>query len=514
MTTVYDDQRLESGVFDFGTSDTRKDHKARRKEIRQLQRQLRRIKDDESQELGDFPVRQWGYGGPARKRSARGMGNIKLKGIRTTTHTAATAYPFVSGPALGAAGMYIGEDRNGGGAFAFDPWSLYDQDIISGMSAVIFGQVGTGKSSTAKAYAVRSVQAGRKLSVASDKKGEWTPIVQALGGSVIRVGPGMPDRINPLDTGTRPSLNALGKPLGDAEWQLRVRSRRLSIVNTMVRLLIKRDIYPGETHAISTALDNAVIAATREDRPLVIPDVITQLEALKAHDPDALVRDGAAIARLALSRLTSGDLGGMFDGPTTVSFDHDDPAVSIDTSSLKGVNRDAAHVVHACTGAWTEAMVTTSDGGQRIVVYEEGWDNINSEADLQRMVEAWKLARAYGIFNILIMHKIADLDMAGDQGSQMAAMARSLLTDSDVKIIHRQDETALRTTMDEIELSDREEHMLKNLPKGVALWRVRNSTFEVKTKLTEAEMPLFDTDERMDKAEAEEDDTVKEPVAL
>src|SRR5699024_2747490 len=141
-------------------------------------------------------------------------------------------------------------------------------------------------------------------------------------------------------------------------------------------------------------------------------------------------REGAAVGNSVMSRMTSGDWGGMFDGPSTVVFGRDVPAVSIDTCSLEGVNRDAARDVHDCTGAWTEAMVTTSDCGQRIVVYEEGWDNISSEADLQRMVEAWKLARAYGIFNLLIMHKISDLDMAGDKGSQMAAMARSLLSDT------------------------------------------------------------------------------------
>jgi len=511
VQTIYGDQQLESGVFDFGRPLTRKERKARRKDIRDLKKQLHRDKDDDSASLGDFPVRQWGLGGPARPKSARGLGNIRLKAIRTTTHTAATAYPFVSGPALGAAGIYMGEDRNGGGAFAIDPWSLYAQGIISGMSAVMFGQVGTGKSSCAKSFATRSVQAGRRLSVASDKKGEWTPVVRALGGSVIRVGPGMPDRINPLDAGTRPRLNALGKPLGDAEWQLRVRIRRLAILNTMVKILVNRDISPGETHAVSVALDDAVESAARAERAVILPDVINELENLKTHDPDSLVREGAAIVKLVLHRLTSGDLGGMLDGPTTVEFDHDAPAVSIDTSALKGISRDAARVVHACTGAWTEAMVTTSDAGQRIVVYEEGWDNISSEADLQRMVEAWKLARAYGIFNILIMHKIADLDMAGDHGSQMAAMARSLLTDTDIKIIHRQDETALRTTTDEIELSEREEHILKTLPKGVALWRIRNSTFEVKNKLTEAEIPLFDTDERMDMPLRNDD--VKEPVA-
>src|SRR5690625_1129314 len=90
MTTIYDDQRLDSGVFDFVEPLSREDKKARRKQQRHIRRQLRRNADDESQHLGDFPVRRWGYGGPTRKNAGRAMGNIKVKGIRTTTHTAAT----------------------------------------------------------------------------------------------------------------------------------------------------------------------------------------------------------------------------------------------------------------------------------------------------------------------------------------------------------------------------------------------------------------------------------------
>ena len=157
-------------------------------------------------------------------------------------------------------------------------------------------------------------------------------------------------------------------------------------------------------------------------------------------------------------------------------------------------------MVNACAGAWTEAMVTTRDGGQRIVIYEEGWDNISSEADLRRMVEQWKLSRAYGIFNVLVLHKIADLDMAGDQSSKMAAMARSLLADADVKVIYRQDRSALKITTSEMELSDRERSLVRSLPKGTGLWRLGDSSFEVQNVLTRAELPLFDTDERMDKA--------------
>ncbi|MFC4372457.1 conjugal transfer protein TraC, partial [Citricoccus nitrophenolicus] len=198
-----------------------------------------------------------------------------------------------------------------------------------------------------------------------------------------------------------------------------------------------------------------------------------------------------------LHRMTSGDLAGMFDGETTAHFAADAPATSIDTSALQGASPEAARVVNACSGAWTEAMVTTSDGGQRIVVYEEGWDNISSEADLQRMVESWKLARAYGIFNVLILHKVSDLNMAGDVGSRMAAMAKSLLADADVKVIYRQDRSTLKLTADELDLSDRERSLLKHLGKGVGLWRLGGSSFEVKNDLTRVELSLFNTDERL-----------------
>src|SRR5699024_8542402 len=177
-----------------------------------------------------------------------------------------------------------------------------------------------------------------------------------LGGAVIRVGPGMPDRINPLDAGTRPQLNGVGKPLGDAEWNQRVRVRRMAILNTMVKILVKRELSPGESHAISLGLDQTVEAAADQQRTVILPDVINQLELLQADDPDKLVREGAAVAKLVLSRMTSGDLGGMLDGPSTVAFDHDATAVSIDTSSLVGVNRDVARVVAVIAGDLTEDL--------------------------------------------------------------------------------------------------------------------------------------------------------------
>lgn len=428
---------------------------------------------------------------------------MKVTGVPTTAHTAATAYPFVTGPSLGPDGIYLGRDLNGGGAFCFDPWELYGRGIVSGMSMMLFGQIGTGKSSLAKSFAIRSVQAGRKLSVASDKKGEWTKVVKALGGVVIQVGPGARNRVNPLDAGTRPSLNPQGEPMADEEWTMMVRTRRMAILVTLARILTSRDLNPAEHHVVSMSLDEAVGTAQRGQRTVIIPDVIAALETMKTTHADALVTEAASIMAMTLHRVTTGDLAGMFDGESTVAFNPDAPAVSIDSSSLRGASPEAVRVVNACAGAWTEAMVTNSDYGQRVVIYEEGWDNISSEADLQRMVEGWKLARAYGLFNVLIMHKIADLDMAGDRGTKMAAMAKSLLADADVKVVYRQDRSALRVTMDELELSERERALVKTLPKGVGLWRLGESSFQVGNDLTKAELPLFDTDDRMRTTPAE-----------
>lgn len=486
-------QKIE--VFDVYEAN-RADKRASATSTRQVIKDLKATQDQTTETTGDFPRPTWGRGGQRRPKSLHGTGILHTRGVPTTAHTGATAYPYVAGTSLGADGLYIGRDLNGGGAFCFDPWRLYARGVISGMSMILFGQIGTGKSSLAKSFAVRLVQAGRKLSVASDKKGEWTRVVHALGGSVIQVGPSMGTRLNPLDPGTRPSLNAQGEPLTDEVWALMVRTRRMAILITLVRILTNRELSPAEHHVLSLALDTGVQAAQAKSTVVVIPDVIDALEAAK-DQPDQLVADASSVMAMTLHRMTSGDLAGMFDGETTAHFAADAPATSIDTSALQGASPEAVRVVNACSGAWTEAMVTTSDGGQRLVIYEEGWDNISSEADLQRMVESWKLARAYGIFNVLILHKVSDLNMAGDVGSRMAAMAKSLLADADVKVIYRQDRSTLKLTTDELDLSDRERSLLKHLGKGVGLWRLGGSSFEVKNDLTRVELALFNTDERL-----------------
>lgn len=479
------------------------DKKTRREQARavrtlglEAQRQLAEEQPKKDLNAG-FPKRRWSSGGQPRRHSGRGATMLTDGGVKVAGHTAATAYPFCAGPNLGASGPPIGEDLYGGGLFCADPWDLYRRGIISGMAMLLFGTVGTGKSSLAKSWTTRLVQFGKKLAVPSDLKGEWTEVIHRLKGKVIQIGPGLPTRLNPLEEGVRPSIDRMGNPLSDEGWKMMVRTRRLSILTTIVKILTGQDeVTPAENNALQEGVEGAVAIAENAGRMMIIPDVIEALRATQSKSPGKIANACEDLV-MSLERLHTGDVGGMFDGLSTVTFDSDVPAVSIDTAALRGATQTGRRVASACCGTWIEAMVTNPDGGQRLVVYEEGWDAVTSRADLERMVENWKLARDYGIFNILILHKVSDLNMAGDQGSQMAAMAKSLLADADIKVIYRQDAAALRSTTEELELNDKERQMLKTLPKGTGMWRMGQKTFHVSNDLTVEEEPLFDTDQRL-----------------
>lgn len=451
---------------------------------------------DDADANDGFPARSFPAGGEQRPCNLRSTFRMRARPFAETAFSFATAYPFLAGANLGHKGAYIGEDVYGGGAFVFDPWELYRDKVITGMSMILAGSVGSGKSTCAKSVVCRLVKLGRKALILADRKGEWDIVASFLGGHTIKVGPGQPDRVNPLDEGIRPSVTPDGEPLTDLRWAAMVRARRLNLLQTIGEILLDRRVQGAEHTALSTALDQSVEAASTVP---TLPDFIDQLKSMSlAPEASVSVSVAGAAERLlhAYSRCTQGDLRGMFDGETTANFDPDLPIITVNTKALTGASREARKIAYACTGSWAESMVTNSDSGQRLCVYEEGWDSVSDEASLTRMMEAWKLARDYGIFNILIIHKLGDLDIAGDAGSKMAAMARSLLGDTTVKVIYRQETANLDVTVKELGLTSAERQEVLRSPQGTGLWKVGPRTFLVRNERTSAEIPVFDTDKK------------------
>lgn len=439
---------------------------------------------------------------------------LKEPGLRENSFTVGAALPYLAGGSLGSRGVWVGDNVRGGGAFCFDPWELYADQVINGMSMLIMGRQGTGKSTLAKSLITRMVMHGRRAIVMTDMKGEWDNAVALVGGRTIRIEIGQRTRINPLDSGVRPERTATGAQMTDSAWAETVRSRRLSLFNALLEILGEEQASMRERLILQAAMDVTVAdvaadcAATGVEREPIIPDLLAvlartvqtgELDGVGILDTAAVVENARSVA-VKLGRLTQGDLAGMLDEQTTTRFDPTAPMVSVNTKGLQGASREARLVVTTCLQSWVEAQVTNSNFGEVALVYEEGWDTFSELGTLERMVNQWKMAREYNIYNILLIHKLADFLMGGDAGSRQAALTRSLLEDTETKITCAQDPTSLRAMRAEFGLSDELASTIQRLKRGNAVWMVGQKPYLVENKLLDFEVDAFNTSQRLHSA--------------
>ncbi|MER6974487.1 ATP-binding protein [Nocardioides sp. NPDC057767] len=428
-----------------------------------------------------------GEAGPAMLRTP---GRLRVPKHQDTSATWGGAYPFLAEGGLGADGVFVGQDLYSGSSFVYDPWVLYARGQITAPNVVLAGIVGSGKSSLAKSLYSRSIPFGRRVYVPGDPKGEHTPVAEAVGGRAIALGHGMPNRLNPLDEGHRPA------GLDDVHWAAQVTARRRDLLGALAETVLDRTLTPLE----HTAIDVALAAVVRSYEVPILPLVVDRLLSPDpADDPDHRLTDDGRLAAHALRRLVAGDLAGLFDGPSTVRFDPTLPMISLDLSRVTE-NAMLISVLMTCASAWMESALLDPAGGQRWVVYDEAWRLMSHPALLRRMDAHWRLARHYGIANMLIFHKLSDLDNVGDQGSAMRALASSLLANAETRIVYRQESDQLGSTATSLGLTGTEQSLLPTLGTGQGLWRIKNRSFVVQHQLHPAELELFDTTGRMNAA--------------
>ncbi|WP_404385294.1 ATP-binding protein [Knoellia locipacati] len=427
-----------------------------------------------------------GEHGPEAGRSLRRM---RLPAHRATSDVVAGAYPFLAEAGLGSEGVYIGQDAWSGGGFCFDPWVLYGNGVLTNPNCLLAGVVGKGKSFLAKSMATRSIAVGRRVYVPGDPKGEWTAVAEAVGGVSIQLGSGTQHRLNPLDPGPRGSL------LDEGAWAREVAQRRRVLVGSLAESALGRPLRAVEHTALDAALTSAVSSSGTPTLPMVVDAMLTPMVGLPGATVEELARDGREVGH-ALRRLVSGDLAGLFDGPSTVTLDPSLPMVTLDLSRVHGSDQLMAMLM-TCASAWMESALADPAGGQRWVIYDEAWRLMRQPALLARMQSQWKLSRGLGIANLLVVHRLSDLDAVGNAGSEARALARGLLGDCSTKIVYQQEVSEARHAAEQLGLTTAERDQLPDLQQGEGLWRVGGRAFVVRHLATEAERSVFNTNQRM-----------------
>jgi type IV secretory pathway VirB4 component len=397
---------------------------------------------------------------------------------RITTRHAQAIYPFIAGGALGGHGVFVGRD-SAGAAFCFDPWVLYGDGRLDDPNVIVLGKLGQGKSALVKTLLWRMLLFGRRAFVL-DIKREYGPLCRAAGVAPISLVPGGNLRLNPL--ASRPEEHA-----------------QLDLLRAVTITALRGPLTQDETGALREALRAVRLRGVTEPTLPEIAHVLFHPVAEMAErlrtTPAQLAAD-ARRAALALQDLCEGPLRGMFDGPTTPGLDLDGKLVVLDLHAVR--DSPAVGILMACASAWMSALLARMSerpGRERLInVADESWKIVQHNGLGEWFQSNFKLARQFGVMNLVVLHKLADLQAAGDAGSRAARIAEGLVAEASTRVIYHQDESQVELTRSLLGLSESEAQLLALLSAGQALWRVGSRSFVVQHYRSRLEARMTNTD--------------------
>jgi len=402
-------------------------------------------------------------------------------GHRCTTRHAQAIYPFMAAGGLGGRGVFIGRDSSGA-AFCYDPWVLYGNGALDDPNTIVLGKLGQGKSALVKTLLWRMLLFGRRAFVL-DVKREYGPLCRAVGVEPISLVPGGGVRLNPL--ASRPEEHA-----------------QLELLRAVAVTAIGGPATQIEAGALREAL--RVVRDGCDGEP-TLPQIAAVMFSPTGAMAESLRTSCEALAAdvrrcaLALQDLCEGPLRGMFDGPTTPGLDLDSRLVVLDLHAVK--DSPAVGILMACATAWMSALLAQMaerPGRERLInVADESWKIIQHTGLGEWFQSNFKLARQFGVMNLVVLHKLADLQEAGDAGSRAARIAEGLIADASTRIVYHQDESQVPLTRTLLGLSESEAQLISMLSAGQALWRVGSRSFVVQHYRSRLEASLTNTDTGM-----------------
>lgn len=368
----------------------------------------------------------------------------------------------------------------------FDPLQLYVDGHVASPDVLLLGEPGTGKSATAKclmARLLRSSAGGPRYLGVVDLRGEYGALAEALGLSHVRLYPGGRQRLNPLDA--RPSA-AEGGPAAIAE-------RRHAVLAGLCETALGRPLTAAEHAALAAAVQ---ALAQRSGGPPVLADVLGLLAEptadmvawaggeAKADAPfewvEAVKRGELAGAAGPLghvfARLLDQELGGCFDGPTTVGT-RGGAGVVVDLSAFHG-RRSTLRLAALAAMAWQETAIAGQASGagstlpRRYVVVDYAWALMGDE-HASNYLDSWRERAAFAdAACVLVAHRLSDL-RRGANDKALARRAEMFVRTFGTHLVFRQSIDEVELTRAALGLLDGEAAAITHLNPGQALWHVR-----------------------------------------
>ena len=201
---------------------------------------------------------RWGWRVRGGGRAAHVEPGVAYAG---TTSQLCGLFPFAVSSGATVAGVPIGRHMHTAEPVGLDPAGWLRTGLVSNTGVWVQGQPGIGKSSITKRLLVGLVGFGMTAVIPGDVKGEYTPLIEALGGAVWRIGRGR-HALNPLDPG--PLAAALNAAVGTERERIAetLRARRASLLEALLSIVRRGEVTVTERRLLTAALDLATTTST------------------------------------------------------------------------------------------------------------------------------------------------------------------------------------------------------------------------------------------------------------
>ncbi|MDT0353852.1 hypothetical protein [Pseudonocardia charpentierae] len=383
--------------------------------------------------------RRWGWPVRGGGRAAHVEPGVAYAG---TTSQLCGLFPFAVSSGASVHGVPIGRHMHTAEPVGLDPAGWLRTGLVSNTGVWVQGQPGIGKSSIVKRLLVGLVGFGMTAVIPGDVKGEYTPLIEALGGTVWRIGRGR-HALNPLDPG--PLAPALAAAVGTERDRIAetLRARRASLLEALLSIVRRGEVTVTERRLLTAALDLTASSTSTSaagasvaggaGQP-VIPDVLRVLAAgvdplprLAAAADDTDYRRATRELVNTLGLLCDGPIRGLFDRPSTVTAEPDTRAMSLDISALDNDDDDVVAAAMLCSWTWSANLIdattslalddsssaTAASARRRNVVQvqDELWRALRVAPGLvERSDRITRLGRHRGVVSFQVTHSLDDLE--------------------------------------------------------------------------------------------------------
>lgn len=363
--------------------------------------------------------------------------------LSLTSSNISSSLPFTTATLNDPDGIFYGITL-GGSKVRFDRFSKSSKNY----NGIVFATSGAGKSFSVKMEVYRSLFKGLSVYVI-DPEGEFKALCDAVGGTNIDIDPESKTKVNPLqffssDTDSKESMRThLGVVKGLLKIWLSDQAYSRGIVSKVV----------NETYAEKgIILDDP---STYSKKPPTITDLIKQFS--KAGS------EGKRISTELLEYSKKGELGDLYDNPSTGDVDFDSPMVVFNIQKVPDSEKQSS-IYYLSNFIWQKVLANRKP---KLLVIDEAHLLLKEESSANFIENLVRRGRKYNLGVITISQDVEDF-LKVPQGKVIAQNAETAL-------ILSQKKQSIPSLVSTFDLSEAEREYITRLTKGQALF-IKGST--------------------------------------